>query len=61
MAWQEQGKWAEGLDHPTGQVTQSTKVPTEKEGNLEWLVDQGDDEYPLWPWDQLWKGWNLSL
>lgn len=53
MAWQEQGKWAEGLDHPTGQVTQSTKVPTEKEGNLEWLVDQGDDEYPLWPWDQL--------
>lgn len=32
----------------------------ESERNLEWRVEERDDEHQLWPWDQL-QRWELSF
>lgn len=37
----------EGLGQNTSKLAQPAKVVAEDEGNLEWMVEEGEDEYQL--------------
>lgn len=41
-------------------VPRPTYMVAEGERNLEWRVEEGDDEHQLWPWDQL-QRWELNF
>ena len=52
MITKSSGPWDEGLGHNTSKLPPLTKVMAEGEGNLGWMMEEGEDEPYLWPRDQ---------